>query len=441
MTMRQDIEENKQTEQEPYEGLSETIKEKLSWFEDQKIGVIFHWGLYSQAGIVESWQLSEEDEWARKKPWREDLATLRKEYWALNEQFNPTLFCPDEWAEKCKKAGFRYMLFTTKHHDGFSMYDTKESTFKMTSDRCPFHLNEKADVFQAIMKSFQKAGIATGAYYSKADWHCPYYWVPGEHARGRYASYDPLENPQMWQKFEDFVENQLLEICSNYGPVDILWLDAGWVNARNEQLNMPKIIGKLRQHQPTMLVVDRTIGGEFENYVTPERKIPEIAPEKVWESNIPLANNWGYVPNDVYKPFSTILESILKIVSMGGNVILGIGPKPDGTLPKEAEAIMAQLGDFLTTYGEGIYESRAIPELSIDNWYFTKKEQVIYGFSLASQEKPAILNISALKAVCSIAKIEDLKTGVLLEITDDRLSLLSSGQVIGIKIYENEICL
>lgn len=436
MTVRQDIEENQQTEHEQYGDLPENIQRKLSWFQNQKIGVIFHWGLYSQAGIVESWQLSEADDWARKNPWREDLATLRKDYWDLNQEFNPQHFAPDDWAEKCKKAGFRYMLFTTKHHDGFSMYDTKESNYKITDKTSPFHQNKDADIFGAVMSSFQAAGIATGAYYSKADWHCPYYWVPGEHAQGRRASYNPLENPEMWQKFEGFVSNQLLEICSNYGPVDILWLDAGWVNTGNEQLNMPKIVSRLREQQPDMLVVDRTIGGAFENYVTPERKIPEIAPKKVWESNIPLANNWGYVPNDCYKPFSTILESLLKIVSMGGNVILGIGPKPDGALPQEAEAIMEQLGDFLADYGEGIYRTRKVPDLFIEDWYFTQNEEAIYGFYLPDRSPEAVLDMVSIRKVSSVTRVEYLKTGAVIEALDEQLSLVGDGQVIAVKIIK-----
>ena len=143
--------------------------------------------------------------------------------------------------------------------------------------------------------------------------------------------------------------------------MDILWLDGGWVNAgHNEYLDMDQIAQKVRKDQPDLLIVDRTIGGKYENYVTPERKIPELAPLKAWESNIPLAKNWGYVPNDQYKPFEEILESVVKIVCMGGNVILGVGPKPDGTLPEPALDIMGQLGEWLSQYGQAIYSTRPI---------------------------------------------------------------------------------
>lgn len=379
---RQDIVENMQTQQEDYDDLPQIIKDKLEWFQDQKIGVIFHWGLYSQAGIVESWQLSKEDQWARKKPWRSDLAILRRDYWQLNEVFNPQQFNANSWAQMCQQAGFKYMLFTTKHHDGFNMFDTMQSDYKITNGLFG------VDVFKALSKSFHKVGLATGIYYSKPDWHSEYYWEKGANPKGRYASYDPYKKPEVWQKYNDFVKNQLVELTSYYGKQDILWLDGGWVNSQNnEYLDMNEIASLVRKEIPDLLIVDRTIGGIYENYVTPERKIPEIPPVKVWESNIPLAKNWGYVPNDSYKSFSDILEQMLQIVSLGGNVIFGVGPKPDGTLPKEAQEIMNKLGLWLNQYGEGIYGSRPAKEVHQAGWYFTQKEHIIYAFSFEQNNR------------------------------------------------------
>lgn len=435
--IRQDIEENKQSYEENYEELPENIQKKLEWFQDQKLGVIFHWGLYSIPGIVESWQLSKEDEWARKKPWRDNLEDLRSDYWNLNKEFNPTLFDPDEWAKLCRDAGFKYMLFTTKHHDGFNMYDTKESDYKVTAKDCPYSKNPKADILDELTKAFRKEGIHTGAYYSKPDWHSPYYWRPGDDPKGRYASYDPEEEPEVWAEFEKFVMNQLVEISSQYGDIDILWLDGGWVGTENNEiLNMKEIAQKIRKYQEDLLIVDRTIGGEFENYVTPERKIPEIAPKKVWESNIPLAKNWGYVPNDIYKPFSEILSSVVKIVAMGGNVILGVGPKPDGTLPEEALSIMTQLGEWLDTYGEGIFETRSNDVWNVGNWYFTQKEQFIYAFyEKDNEEKTAYLKIADLKLDKEILKITDMKSKQELSVSENRIIVDVSDEIIsGIKI-------
>lgn len=440
--IREDIEENHQTAQESYGELSEPIKQKIDWFKDQKIGVIFHWGLYALAGIVESWQLSEEDDWARKKPWRKDLDTLRKDYWSLNQSFNPIHFDPEDWAKQVKKAGFKYMLFTTKHHDGFNMYDTKFSNYKITSSDSLFFKNKHADVFGSLASAFKSQGISVGAYYSKPDWYSPLYWVPGDSPKGRYASYDPLEKPDIWEKYNQFVENQLVEISQNYGELDILWLDGGWVNTDNhEYLDMTTTVKKVRDLQPELLVVDRTIGGEFENYVTPERKIPDVLPEKAWESNIPLAKNWGYVPNDQYKSFREILSSMVKIVALGGNVILGVGPKPDGTLPLQAQNLMTELGEWLSIYGEGIYGTRpnTIPVVN-DQWYLTKKQNELFAFLIPTSDEPQdySLDFRKISGSQSIVKCTDIKTGAEVDLSDEMLCLNTS-EVVGFKfILENE---
>ncbi len=379
---RQDIVENKKAQQESYQDLPQAIQDKLEWFQNQKLGIIFHWGLYAQAGIVESWQLSKEDDWARKHgAFRKDLKELRHDYWALNHEFNPVNFNPESWAKAAKYAGFRYMIFTTKHHDGFNMYDTKYSDYKITGKDSAFHNNPSADILKYVNEAFRKEGIAIGAYYSKADWHCPFYWEPGSDPRGRYASYDPVKKPELWQKFQKFVENQLVEICQNYGPIDILWLDAGWVNGgHHEFLPMKQIARKIWQIKADTLIVDRTIGGNYENYVTPEQQIPTIPPQKVWESNLTLAKNWGYVPNDQYKSFREILDNIVKIISLGGNVILGVGPKPDGTLPQQALKLMKKLGDWLKVFGEAVYNTRGCPEYVNKNIFMTKKNSDYYLF-------------------------------------------------------------
>ena len=379
---RQDIVENKGTQQESYQDLPQVIQDKLEWFQNQKLGIIFHWGLYAQAGIVESWQLSKEDDWSRKHgAFRKDLKELRHDYWALSHEFNPVNFDPESWAKAAKYAGFRYMIFTTKHHDGFNMYDTKYSDYKITSKDSAFHNNPLADILKYVNEAFRKEGIATGAYYSKADWHCPFYWEPGSDPRGRYASYDPAQKPELWQKFQKFVENQLVEICQNYGPIDILWLDAGWVNGgHHEFLPMEQIAKKIWQIKADTLIVDRTIGGKYENYVTPEQQIPTIPPQKVWESNLTLAKNWGYVPNDQYKSFREILDNIVKIISLGGNVILGVGPKPDGTLPQQALKLMKKLGDWLKVFEEAVYNTRGCPEYVNKNIFMTKKNADYYLF-------------------------------------------------------------
>ncbi|MGC6767797.1 alpha-L-fucosidase [Enterococcus sp. LJL128] len=438
MTIRQDIEENLLTEQEGYSQLPEKVISELEQFQNNKLGVIFHWGLYAVAGIVESWQLSEEDNWARKQPWREDLAVLRKDYWALSQTFNPRSFNPTEWALLCRNAGFRYMIFTTKHHDGFSMYDTQYSNYKVTSEICPFHTSKRKDIFGETAEAFRNAGLSVGVYYSKADWASPYYWEPNSRPKGRYASYDPEKKPKVWQKYKEFVSNQLHELCTNYGKIDILWLDGGWVNTENHEfLDMQQIAVDVREQQPQLLIVDRTIGGMYENYVTPERKVPEQLPKKVWESNIPLAKNWGYVPNDTYKSFEEILTLLLQIVSKGGNLLLGVGPKPDGTLPHKAQELMGQLGKWLAVYGTGIYGTRKHHVDQLDGWYFTAKKKQIYGFHINQEQESLKLDLAKLQLPGKVAEVNNLKSGKSYSINNNILIVPAVDQqeaVTGIEI-------
>jgi len=385
---------------------TELINKKLQWFEDQKIGVIFHWGLYAEAGIVESWQLSEKDEWAREpKAWRDDIKTLQRDYWNLIDDFNPTHFNPTAWAKMCKGAGFRYMIFTTKHHDGFHMWNTVQSDYKICSHRSPC----KVDLYKEVVDAFCNEGLGIGAYYSKADWHSPLYWSKPDTIKDRRADYSPTENPELWDKYVQYVHNELEEITQNYGSIDILWLDAGWCGKDPEDLRMDEIAEKVRKTNKDLLMVDRMMGGRHENYVTPERKIPSYdeIPKQTWESNIPLGNDWGYVPTDVYKSSREIILAIIDVVTKGGNIILGVGPKPDGTFTEESKSMMAEIGKWVSLCGEGIYETRALTDLAGDRtWKMTRKGDCYYGFYIISEEasSPTSLMIDHIEVEGKIIK-------------------------------------
>ena len=159
----------------------QAVRDKLEWFQDQKLALMMHFGAYSQMGRCESWPLSEEDaDWARKDyTWEKDSAVFRKQYFDLMKSFNPLRFEPDKWARFAKESGFRYFILTTKHHDGFCMFDTDETDYKITSELCPFHTHRYADVVRHAFDAFRAEGIGIAPYFSKADWHCPWYWAKG----------------------------------------------------------------------------------------------------------------------------------------------------------------------------------------------------------------------------------------------------------------------
>ena len=156
------------------------LQEKLEWFQDQKLALMMHWGLYCELGMVASWALSDKDaDWSRHQVnWTDDGETFKKQYFGLNKSFNPVRFQPEEWAQMAEDCGFRYLLLTTKHHDGFCLWDTAYTDYKVTAEDCPFHENEHADIVKSMFDAFREKGIGIGAYFSKADWHCQDYWNP-----------------------------------------------------------------------------------------------------------------------------------------------------------------------------------------------------------------------------------------------------------------------
>src|ERR1700712_5155223 len=204
------------------------VAARLDQWQDQKFGVLFHWGLYSVAGIMESWTICSEDLIDRDST--VGYENYKKWYWGLSRNFNPVNFNPESWAAAAKSAGMRYLVFTTKHHDGFNMFDTKESDFSIAAG--PFSSNPKKDVAKFVFAAFRKQGFMIGAYFSKPDWHSDNFWWSKYATPDRNVNYDIRKYPWRWQKFQQFTFNQISELMHNYGSMDLLWLDGGWVRPR-----------------------------------------------------------------------------------------------------------------------------------------------------------------------------------------------------------------
>jgi len=403
------------------------VQQKLAQWQDLKFGLFMHWGTYSQWGVVESWTLCPEDEdWTQRKgPYGADYNQYKKAYENLQTTFNPTKFNPDKWVTAAQEAGMKYMIFTTKHHDGFSMFDTQESDYKITDSKTPYSTNPKANVTKEIFSAFRKKNFMIGAYFSKPDWHSPDYWWPYFPPKDRNVNYDPLKYPEKWNKFKSFSYNQIKELMTGYGKVDILWLDGGWVRPKNtidtavdwqrtikfnQDIDMPKIAAMGRQYQPGLIVVDRTVAGQYENYTTPEQEVPAAPLSYPWESCITMGNSWSYVPGDHYKSTHEIIQLLVKIVSRGGNLLMNIGPGPDGDWDPEAYKRLEGIGQWMKINGEGIYSSRAIAPFSEQNVYYTqsKDQKNVYAFVLGDQETinlPSALTfkLSATKKIKNIS--------------------------------------
>jgi alpha-L-fucosidase len=404
------------------------IEARLEAWKDLKFGLLMHWGPYSQWGVVESWSICPEDlPWAtaaRKKGVAEnEYETYKKAYEALKTTFNPTAFAPEKWAAAAKRAGMKYVVFTTKHHDGFCMFDTRETNYKITDRECPFSAHPRRNVTREIFDAFRKEGFWTGAYFSKPDWNMDAYWWKKFPVADRNCNYQISKYPSMWQKYVDFTHNQIDELMSDYGKIDILWLDGGWVrktsdeevknyllekfegvrysrNPQNQDIDIERLAKTARKKQPGLLVVDRACPGPYQNYLTPEQHIPEEGLPYPWETCMTMAGSWSHVPNDQYKSSAELIRKLVDIVSKGGNFLLNIGPRPDGEWDDTAYQRLQDIGAWMDVNGEAIYGTRMHDTYGEgDNIRFTRTADgnFVYVFLLGLAEKEIVLQKVSLK--------------------------------------------
>jgi alpha-L-fucosidase len=402
------------TAQEDYGYVEETdplVREKLERWQDLKLGLLMHWGTYAQWGIVESWSLCSEDEdWCRRPP-DSDYGAYKKAYEALQTTFDPVRFDPERWARAAQAAGMRYVVFTTKHHDGFSMFDTRQTDYRITSPHTPFSSDPRADVTREIFDAFRAHGFMIGAYFSKPDWHSPDFWWPYFATPDRYPNYDVTKYPERWARFVAFTHAQVRELMSGYGPVDILWLDGGWVRTRTEDeiremrarpgfpkqrvqsldIDMPGLVREARALQPGLIVVDRDVPGPYQDYLTPEARVPDQALPYPWEVPMPMATSWSYVPDDPYKSARTLVHMLADVVAKGGNLLLNIGPGPDGTWHDQAYDRLAALGAWMRVNGEAISGTRAVAPYAAGKVRLTRgKDGVVYALYLADEDERGV---------------------------------------------------
>lgn len=357
---------------------------KLKHWQDQKFGVLMHWGLYSVPGIVESWSICSED-WIvreRKPTYEEDKAW----YWSQKDSLNPVNFAPSKWADVMKKAGMKYMIFTTKHHDGFCMFDTKYTDFSIAHG--PFGKDPRHNIAKEVFNAYRNKGFMIGCYFSKPDWHSKWFWNPYYATPNRRINYKKQQHPDWWQNYRKFTQNQLNELTTDYGNIDILWLDGGWITG--EEIGLDTILVDARKRNPGMISVDRTIRGKNENYQTPEQGIPAKQLDIPWESCITLSHAWGWTPNAKFKSPNKVIGILSEIVAKGGCLALGVGPKADGTLQPEVVKNLLQIGNWLNKNGQAIYSTVNAAHYNDGKVWFTadKNGKTLYAiYALEDGEK------------------------------------------------------
>ena len=352
------------------------VLKKLDQWQDRKFGIMFHWGVYSVPGISESWALCSEDRFTKRRKRIRPGATydeFKNWYWGLADSFNPIKFEPAEWAQIMKDAGFKYLIFTTKHHDGFCMFDSKYTDYSIAKG--PYKDGKCSNVAYHLFDAFRKQGFMIGAYFSKPDWHCPYYWDPTLATPTRNMNYDIKKHPETWEKFQQYTANQIDELMSDYGRIDMLWLDGGWVKKPQQDIKIDEIVDKARTKQPGLIAVDRTIPGRNENYQTPELRVPKEQMTHPWETCITLSNTWGWNPNPKFKSAEWVINTLAEITAKGGCFALNVGPTGDGIIEEKVIQRLNTVGEWLKKNGEAIYATRPTSNYHCDNvWFNASKD-------------------------------------------------------------------
>ena len=363
------------------------ILDRIDQWQDLKFGFMMHWGIYAQWGVVESWSICSEP-WIDRKgmPYEE----YKNRYQALNKTFNPTRFNPAAMAAAAKNAGMKYMVFTTKHHDGFCMFRSAETDYSVAGVDCPYSRNPQPDITLDLVNAFRAQGLWTGLYFSKPDWHHRDYWAPEWATPDRNVNYDIPDHPDRWENFKRFTHNQIRELTHNYGDIDILWLDGGWIrpewsindetrpwlgcSQRVQDIDMDALAAIARADNPDLIIVDRSVGGRYENYRTPEKQVPDTLLPYPWETCMTMGDSWSYVPSDHYKSTTQLIHMLADVVAKGGNLLLNVGPDAQGNLPPQALERMEQIGVWLSANGRAIYATRPLYPYCHGNVRFTQSK-------------------------------------------------------------------
>jgi alpha-L-fucosidase len=311
---------------------------KMEWFKDAKLGIFIHWGIYSVYGIDESWSFF-------------NNYISHDDYLKQLDGFTADRYDPENWAEMIKNSGAKYAVITSKHHDGFALWNTRHGNLNAVK-----HAEAGRDLLTPFVDGLRNQGLKVGIYYSLPDWSYEDY----THHTKTITRYKPDEDPIRWEKFLNYYQGQLMELSENYNP-DLWWFDGDWEHS-GEEWQVDKVRSMLIKKNPGVILNSRLRGkGDYE---TPEQGPPVVHPAaKYWELCLTTNDSWGYQANDTnYKTPQQIIDIFVDCISMGGNLLLDIGPKADGTIPEEQEHILTELGTWTDKHKEAIYGTeRGIP--------------------------------------------------------------------------------
>ncbi len=358
----------------------ENRKNMEDW-KDMRFGMFIHWGLYALLG---------RGEWAMyNDPIDKD------EYRGLMDSFTAERFDANAWAKVAKDAGMKYMVLTTRHHDGFSLWDSRASYEGFTSMKSAAH----RDFVREFADACRNAGLKVGFYYSPMDWRFPGYFFPRMYVRSA-------------QEMRRQCYEQIRELLTDYGKIDIFWFDGGedyWLchgrnlhresNGEDFRLHpqSPGFWGAgeldhmIRTLQPGIIVNNRSGNREFGDFLTPENEIGAFNAQTAWETNMTLNGSWGWIPNRPPRSLRECIHLLVKAATGGGNFLLNVGPRPDGTIESIQVQRLAEMGTWLEKYGDAIYKTRGGPFRNTESGGMTYKDNHLYVHILDWKENEVTL--------------------------------------------------
>lgn len=304
-----------------------------------KFGMFVHWGPVSLQGTEIGWsRMCPRTPWTK---WKFKGSVPIEVYDNLYKKFNPVKFDADEWVQIAKETGMRYLVFTTKHHDGFCNFDSKWTDYKITSPECPYG----KEIVGPLADACHKGGILWGVYYSQPDWHHPDYFTENH------------------DKYIEYLHDQVRELMTNYGKVNMLFFDG--LGGKETDWDGKRLIAMCRELQPEIMINNRS--GVRADFGTPEQRIGKMQTDRPWETCMTLCHQWSWKPNDELKSLEKCIRVLVRVVGGDGNLLLNVGPMPDGRIePRQAERLR-EIGDWLKKYGESIYDTRGGP-FPVGDW-------------------------------------------------------------------------
>ena len=407
--------------------------QRMQWWRDACFGMFIHWGIYSvPAGEYNGQRDEGIGEWIRAH-----LNIPGDEYEKFAKDFNPVKFNAEEWVKLAKNAGMKYIVITSKHHDGFALWDSKVSDFDVV-DSTPYG----KDLLAPLSRECKKQGLKFCVYHSILDWHHPAQWVDPEeaHRPEGYGSNKMKEGKK--QEYVTYLKAQLAELVTNYDPA-VLWFDGEWVDWWTEE-DGKDLYNYVRSLKPDIIINNRVGKGrdgmaglskssEYAgDFGTPEQEIPDTGiPGMDWESCMTMNDTWGFKYFDEnWKSTKTLLENLVDIASKGGNYLLNVGPTSEGLIPQASIERLQQIGEWMAVNGESVYATQASPFEKPEWGRYTKKGNKLYVHVFKSP-KNNIITIPVSK--------NTITTAYSLENKDKMLTLNEKGDTVQINIKTNDL--